>query len=172
MSEAEALPTLDDWRAAADRGSARRAVIEQGQQTGSAPRAILPRSLHDELIDWSRSEVPNEACGLIAGDRAPADGGRALRFVRLRNAAASPYRYLIDPQEQLEAMLAIDDRDEVIWGIFHSHVASPAVPSPTDVGLAFYPDSLYLLCSLSGDPHVRAWTIRDGLVTEVPLQVD
>ena len=94
------------------------------------------------------------------------------RFLPLTNAAASPYRYLIDPDEQLRAMLDIDDADEVVWGIVHSHVASPAVPSDTDVGLAAYPDALYLICSLAGtEPVVRAWAIRDGVVDEVGLRV-
>ena len=70
-------------------------------------------------------------------------------------------------------MLAIDDADEVVWGIFHSHVASPAEPSVTDIGLAFYPEALYLICSLADAdaPHIRAWSIRDGRPTEVPLAV-
>ncbi len=94
------------------------------------------------------------------------------RFLGLPNAAASPYRYLIDADQQLAAMLEIDDADEVVWGIFHSHVASPPEPSPTDVGLAFYPDAVYLICSLAGDmPVIRAWSIRDGSVTEVVLEV-
>ena len=71
-------------------------------------------------------------------------------------------------------MLAIDDADQVVWGIFHSHVASPAEPSVTDIGLAFYPDALYLICSLADPaaPHVRAWSIRDRVVSEVALQVE
>ncbi len=69
-------------------------------------------------------------------------------------------------------MLAIDDADEAVWGIFHSHVASPAAPSATDVGLAFYPDSLYLICSLAAEvPVVRAWWIVDGQPSEVSLTV-
>jgi proteasome lid subunit RPN8/RPN11 len=99
-----------------------------------------------------------------------ADGGAATRFLPLVNAAASPYRYLIDPQDQLRAILDIDDADEEVWGIVHSHVASPAVPSDTDVGLAGWPDALYLICSLAVEPPVvRAWSIRDGTVTEVAL---
>ena len=70
-----------------------------------------------------------------------------------------------------------DDADEVFWGIVHSHTHTPAVPSPTDIGLALYPDALYLLVSLSddeadpttGDPSVRAWRIVGGEVTEIPL---
>ena len=97
--------------------------------------------------------------------------GQPTRFLGLRNAAASPYRYLIDPDEQLRVMLQIDDADEVVWGIVHSHVASPPEPSATDVGLAAYPDALYLICSLAGaTPVVRAWSIRDGAVSEVVLE--
>ncbi|MGC8634002.1 MAG: Mov34/MPN/PAD-1 family protein [Candidatus Limnocylindrales bacterium] len=142
---------------------------------GAAPGpARLPRAIRDELVAWSRAGYPNEACGVLSGTAPHDRGGVALAFHGLTNAAASPYRYLIDPQEQLGLMLALDDADEVVWGIFHSHVRSPAVPSPTDIGLAFYPDALYLLCSLAdmGAPIVRAWRIRDGAVTEVPLEID
>jgi len=69
-------------------------------------------------------------------------------------------------------MLDLDDRGEEVWGIVHSHVASPAVPSVTDIGLAFYPESLYLVCSLAGaEPELRAWTIRDGAASEVGLVI-
>jgi [CysO sulfur-carrier protein]-S-L-cysteine hydrolase len=116
-------------------------------------------------------------CGLIIGDRPAGEGGRALRFEPTRNKAASPYRYEIDPDDLLRLTIATDDADEVFWAIAHSHTHTPAVPSPTDIGLAFYPDSLYLLVSLaddeadaaSGAPSVRAWQIRDGVVNEVPL---
>ena len=130
--------------------------------------------LVDELIAWARQGYPNEACGVIAGDAFAADGGRALRFVGTRNADASPFRYRIDADEQLRVFLEIEDAGEEIWGIFHSHVRSPAVPSPTDVGLAFYPGSLYLICSLADPnvPLVRAWTIEDGEVAEVPLELE
>jgi proteasome lid subunit RPN8/RPN11 len=128
--------------------------------------------VHDQSVSWAQGARPNEACGLLAGDRPASAGGAATRFLPLRNAAESPYRYLIDPQEQLRAMLDLDDRDEVVWGIFHSHVASPAEPSVTDLGLAFYPDSLYLICSLAEEaPHVRAWTLAGGQATEVELRV-
>jgi proteasome lid subunit RPN8/RPN11 len=135
--------------------------------------AALPAAMLQELIDWARQGYPNEACGILAGDRLAADGGRPLRFHGTRNTAASPFRYQIDPGEQLRLMLAIDDADEVVWGIFHSHVRSVAEPSPTDVGLAFYPGSLYLICSLADDerPVVRAWTIESGEVAEVTIEV-
>ena len=127
------------------------------------------------IVAAARSEYPNEMCGLIVGDGPAADGGRALRFEPTRNRAASPYRYEIDPDDLLRLTIATDDADEVFWAIVHSHTHTPAVPSPTDVGLAFYPDALYLLISLSdaeddpqtGAPGLRAWRIVDGEVHEV-----
>lgn len=131
------------------------------------------------LIDHARAGYPNEACGLIIGSRAAAAGGEALRFEATRNKAASPYRYEIDPQDLYRISVAADDADEAIWGIVHSHTHTPAVPSPTDLGLAFYPDALYLLVSLSDDeadpatgtPSVRAWRILDGVAHEVTLVI-
>ena len=139
--------------------------------------ADLPAAIRDAVVAHARAEYPNEACGLIVGDAPAADGGRALRFEPARNKAASPYRYEIEPQDLLRLTIATDDADEVFWGIVHSHTHTPAVPSPTDVGLAFYPDALYVLVSLSADdaesatgaPGVRAWRIVDGETYEVAL---
>ncbi len=137
----------------------------------------LPPDIRRALIDHARAGYPNEACGLIIGSAPAATGGVALRFEATGNKAASPYRYEIDPTDLYRISVAADDADEVIWGIVHSHTHTPAVPSPTDVGLAFYPESLYLLVSLSdtetdpatGEPGVRAWRIVDGQVHEVAL---
>ena len=126
----------------------------------------------------ARSEYPNEACGLIVGAAPAAAGGRVLRFEPTRNKAASPYRYEIDPDDLLRLTIGTDDADEVFWGIVHSHTHSPAVPSPTDIGLAFYPDALYVLISLApdeadlatGEAGVRAWRIMGGEMFEVTLR--
>jgi [CysO sulfur-carrier protein]-S-L-cysteine hydrolase len=160
------VPEVIDWQRAADSGHLRR-----GNGPTLFSSADIPKSLLDQVIEWSLRGRPNEACGLIAGTAPAADGGIATRFLPLTNAAASPYRYLIDADEQLRAMLDIDDADEMVWGIVHSHVSSLAAPSDTDVGLAAYPDALYLICSLAADPaHVRAWSIQAGAVHEVDLQ--
>jgi proteasome lid subunit RPN8/RPN11 len=149
-----------------------------GSHPGPAS-APIPASLVQSLIDHARAEYPNEACGVIVGSAAAAEGGRGLRWVPCRNRAASPYRYEIDPDDLLRLTLETEDADEVFWGIVHSHTHTPARPSPTDIGLAFYPDALYILVSLShdeadptaGTPSVRAWRIVDGGVHEVELQV-
>jgi proteasome lid subunit RPN8/RPN11 len=139
---------------------------------------VLPSSIREAIVAHARAEYPNEACGLIVGDGSAADGGRALRFQATRNAAASPYRYEIDPADLLRLTIETDDADETFWGIVHSHTHTPAVPSPTDVGLALYPDALYLLVSLSEDESdpatgaqsLRAWRILDGQVYEVRVR--
>ena len=131
------------------------------------------------MVAHARAEHPNEACGLIAGSAPAADGGIATTWHATRNRAASPLRYEIDSEDLLRISLGIDDADEVIWGIVHSHVRSPARPSPTDVDRAFYPDALYLLVSLAeseadpatGAESVRAWRIVEGAVFEVALTV-
>jgi proteasome lid subunit RPN8/RPN11 len=139
--------------------------------------ASLPAAIRAAIVRQARSDYPNESCGLIVGDQPAAEGGRALRYMPMRNKAASPYRYEIDPTDLLHATIETDDADEAFWGIVHSHTHTPAVPSPTDVGLAFYPDALYLLVSLDEDladpvtrePSLRAWRIVDGATHEVAL---
>jgi proteasome lid subunit RPN8/RPN11 len=137
-----------------------------------------PASVHlavdivEAIVEHARAEDPNEACGLIVGDRAAADGGRAIRWEAVRNRAASPYRYEIHPDDLLRLTIATDDADEVFWAIVHSHVRSPAYPSPTDVGLAFYPDALYVLVSLAEDePALGAFRIVDETIHRVELTV-
>jgi proteasome lid subunit RPN8/RPN11 len=137
-----------------------------------------PSSIHlsapliEALVVQARAEDPNEACGLIIGDRPAADGGTALRFEPTRNKAASPYRYEIHPDDLLRLTIETDDADQVFWAIVHSHVRSPAYPSPTDVGLAFYPDALYVLVSLAEDePALGAFRIVDEAIHRVEILV-
>ena len=140
----------------------------------------LPRGFRDAIVAHAREAVPNEACGIIVGDRPAAEGGKATRWVPLRNPLASPYRYAIDPEDLLRLTVETDDADEVFWAIVHSHVASPARPSPTDLRESHYPDSLYVLVSLNpaeadlgtGAESVRAWRIVDGGVHEVAVTID
>jgi len=141
--------------------------------THPGPAAVhVPPSIVEAIVDHARAEDPNEACGLVIGDRPAADGGRPLRFEPTRNRAASPYRYEIDPDDLLRLTIATDDADEVFWAIVHSHVRSPAYPSPTDVGLAFYPDALYVLVSLAeAEPALGAYRIVDGAIHGVELLV-
>ena len=86
----------------------------------------LPAAIRTAIRAHARSDYPNEACGIVIGTAAAADGGRAVRFEPTRNAAASPLRYEIDPADLFRLTFATDDADEVFWAIVHSHVRSPA----------------------------------------------
>ena len=135
----------------------------------------IPVAIRAAMVAHARAEYPNEMCGVIVGDRVAADGGRALRWEPARNEAASPLRYRIHADDLLRLTIETDAADEVFWAIVHSHVRSPAVPSPTDLRAAAYPDALYILVSLaaeeadpvSGAESIRAWRIVDGEPSEV-----
>jgi proteasome lid subunit RPN8/RPN11 len=129
----------------------------------------IAKDLIDEIVAHATEDAPNECCGMVAGT-----DGAATRVHRARNAFASPLRYEIHPQDQLRITMEIEDRGEEIAAIYHSHTRSPAYPSQTDVNLAAnWPDPVYLICSLAdaAEPVVRGFSIRDGEVTEVELDV-
>jgi proteasome lid subunit RPN8/RPN11 len=130
----------------------------------------LTKGQIDELIAHARDEDPNECCGMIGA--ADGSGGAATSVYKARNAEASPLRYNLDPADQFRIMTAMEDRDEELAAIYHSHTKSPAYPSQTDINLAAYPDTLYVIVSLlEGEEPVRAFRIEDGDVEEVELDV-
>jgi proteasome lid subunit RPN8/RPN11 len=139
-------------------------------------RVSLPREITESIRAHARAEAPREACGIIIGSAPAAAGGTPLRWIPTTNVLASSTLYEIDAAQLLRISLDADDAGEFIWGIVHSHVASPAVPSVTDTSVAGYPDALYLLVSLApsqaapdGEPGIRAWWIVDRSATEVGL---
>jgi [CysO sulfur-carrier protein]-S-L-cysteine hydrolase len=150
---------------------------EVGDHPGPSS-VVLPDAILAAIMAHARAEEPNEACGVIVGDRPAAEGGRALRFETAGNEAASRYLYRLDARDLLRLTLETDDQDEVFWAIVHSHTHTPAVPSPTDIRQANYPDALYMLVSLAdseadpstGRPSVRAWRIRNDETFEVAVQ--
>jgi proteasome lid subunit RPN8/RPN11 len=129
----------------------------------------IARELIDEIVAHAGEEAPNECCGLIGGV-----DGRAKRVFRARNSEASPFRYVVDPRDQIRIIGEIEDLGDELVGIYHSHTRSAAYPSQTDVNLAEgWPDPLYLICSLAATaPEVRAFAIRDGAIEEVELAVE
>lgn len=133
----------------------------------------ISSALADELLAHARAEVPNEACGLLSGDLA---AGTAAAYHPARNANASPYVYSVHPDDLVRIVLGIEDAGQDLVAIFHSHTHTPAVPSATDLRSALYPDTIYLLATLT-DPDagpaesLRAWRIRDGKATEVSFEI-
>jgi proteasome lid subunit RPN8/RPN11 len=123
----------------------------------------LPGKFIEEMIAHAREETPNECCGIIAGQ-----GGRAVKLFRASNSEASPYRYNVDPQDLFRIHRECDGNGWEFLAIYHSHTASEAFPSPTDVRLAFWPDAYYVLISIRDpdSPVVRAFRIVDRQVSE------
>ena len=134
---------------------------------------IISSALAQQMVEHARSELPNEACGLLAGSLSE---GRASAFHATRNAEASSLRYNVHPDDLVRVIFGIEDDGEDLVAIFHSHTRSPAVPSATDRRTAQYPDAFYVLATLA-DPaaavsdSLRAWRIRDGESTEVPIRI-
>jgi len=121
----------------------------------------------DQVIAHARRDHPDEACGVIAGR-----DDKATRVVEMENAERSPTFYRFDAQEQLRVWRAMDDADEVPMVIYHSHTATEAHPSRTDISLASEPDAHYLLVSTRVQTdEVRSFRIADGAVTEEPVQI-
>jgi proteasome lid subunit RPN8/RPN11 len=142
--------------------------------THPGPSSVrLSTDLVQAIVDHARADYPNEACGVIVGDRPAADGGLALRWVPMRNEYASPLRYRINAEDLYPVLVEVDDSDDkAFWAIVHSHVRSAAYPSPTDVAQAVFPEALYILVSLEGDePALGAFRIVDGTIFPVELLV-
>jgi proteasome lid subunit RPN8/RPN11 len=128
----------------------------------------IPGELYEQMIEHARAEAPNECVGMIA-----ARDGDAVELYRATNAAASPLRYEIDGAEQYRIQMEIYDADLELGAIYHSHTRTEPVPSQTDINLAFYPETLYVIVGVAGpEPDVRAFTIRDGQVAPAELVVE
>jgi [CysO sulfur-carrier protein]-S-L-cysteine hydrolase len=128
----------------------------------------IARSMLDQIVAQARDEAPNECCGIVG-----ARDGQAVTLYPVRNAAASPLRYEMDPRDQLRVFEALDEAELDVGAIYHSHTRSAPEPSQTDINLAFYPDALYLIVGVAGEEDdVRAWRIVDGQVSAAPLEVE
>ena len=134
----------------------------------------IPRAVAEALLTHARSELPNEACGLVAGSLAD---GLAVAYHPARNSEASPLRYNVHPEDLVRIVFAIEGAGQDLVAIFHSHTRSPAVPSPTDRRTAQYPGVFYLLATLATptagpERALRAWRIHGGQTFEVRVTID
>ncbi|MBW8056661.1 MAG: M67 family metallopeptidase [candidate division NC10 bacterium] len=128
----------------------------------------LARRFAEEMIDHARAEIPNECCGLLAGK-----DGTILQLYRCDSAEKSPFRYYVDPKDQIRIMRELDQKEWDLIGIYHSHTHTEAYPSKTDLELAFYPEALYFIVSLqkADAPVIRAFRIVDGEIGEEEVVV-
>jgi [CysO sulfur-carrier protein]-S-L-cysteine hydrolase len=130
----------------------------------------IRRDLVDAIVAHARKDHPDEACGVIAG---PEGSDRPERFIPMLNAARSPTFYEFDSMDLLRLYKEMDDNDEVPVVVYHSHTATEAYPSRTDIAYANEPDAHYVLVS-TREPDTyefRSFRIVDGVVTEEEVQV-
>jgi [CysO sulfur-carrier protein]-S-L-cysteine hydrolase len=130
----------------------------------------IDAAILDAIVAHARRDHPDEACGIVAG---AVGSDLPSRHVAMDNAERSTTFYRFDSTEQLRVWREMDDRDEEPVVIYHSHTATEAYPSRTDVALASYPQAHYVLVS-TRDPQtaeIRSFRILDGSVTEEPVQV-
>ena len=134
----------------------------------------IRRDLVDAIVAHARRDHPDEACGVIAG---PAASDRPERFVPMLNAARSPTFYEFDAGDLLRLYKEMDAGDEEPVVIYHSHTATEAYPSRTDIALAQEPEAHYVLVStrdgadIDGPVEFRSFRIVDGSVTEEEIEV-
>ncbi len=147
----------------ATRRSDRRAVLSVFVLT-------ISRELYDQIVAHARADHPDEACGVLAG---PAGSDRPERFIAMTNAERSPTFYRFDSTEQFRVWQQMDERDEEPVVIYHSHTATEAYPSRTDIALAAEPGAHYVLVSTRDEnaTEFRSFRIRDNEVTEEPVTV-
>lgn len=143
----------------------------------------IPRDIYDRIFEQARAELPNECCGLIGGSRE-----EAATLYPAANAEASPFRYMLDPRDQLRISEQMDAAGEELAAIYHSHTKSEAYPSQTDINLALverredgtvvermqlFPGTVYLIASLADEERpLRGFDIDGDGVTEIELTIE
>ncbi len=134
----------------------------------------IDRATYDAIVAHAKRDHPDEACGVVAG---PEGSDTPTRFVPMVNAAGSPTFYEFDPADLLALYKEMDANDEEPVVIYHSHTATEAYPSRTDIGLAMEPNAHYVLVSTrehgnsDGAVEFRSYRIVDGEVTEEDVVV-
>nr|WP_281249491.1 M67 family metallopeptidase [Lentzea xinjiangensis] len=131
---------------------------------------VIRRDLVDAMVAHARRDHPDEACGQIAG---PEGSDRPERIIEMENAERSPTFYRFDAAEQLKVYREMQANDEEAVVIYHSHTATEAYPSRTDIKFANEPQAHYVLIS-TRDPiehELRSYRIVDGVVTEEPVKI-
>lgn len=127
---------------------------------------ILTTEQLQTMINHVEAESPLEGCGLLGGK-----DSRVESVHLIRNQAQSPVRFVMDPQQQLDAFESIESRAEELLAIFHSHPAGPETVSATDIAEAAYPVIHIVLARVNGNWRPRAFWIENAQAEEVTLQI-
>ena len=128
------------------------------------PVVQLADGLRSRIVDHCLSELPNEACGLLA-----MSGDVVVEVYPTTNEDRSPYRYTVPPGELYDALVDAEKRGWRLGGVFHSHPRGAAEPSTTDIERAVEPGWLYLIVGLDRGTAIRGWMIESSGPVEADL---
>jgi proteasome lid subunit RPN8/RPN11 len=151
--------------------SVRTATRGEGKSHGNVNGVLtIDSAIVDAIVAHARRDHPDEACGVVAG---PAGSDLPTRLIQMDNAARSMTFYEFDSIEQLRVWREMEDNDEDPVVIYHSHTATEAFPSRTDISFAGEPGAHYLLVSTreSDSEEIRSFRIVDGVVTEEEINI-
>lgn len=127
----------------------------------------IPKAIQESLFLQAQRDNPLECCGLLAGI-----GNLVTHHYQIKNSDQSPTTYLMDPREQFWAFGNMRQNQLDLLAIYHSHTHTPAYPSATDIRLAYYPESYYLIITLlHAQPQMRLFKIPQNVVTEESFEI-
>jgi proteasome lid subunit RPN8/RPN11 len=134
--------------------------------TDASEHLVLPREIREGIVAHAREHAPRECCGIVSGTP-----GNPMRLHHLTNVEPGNTRYLFDDEEFYRVYREIQNAGEDLIVVYHSHPATQAWPSPTDVANATWPEAVYVICSLEkpDEPVIRGFHIVEGQVSEVDL---
>jgi proteasome lid subunit RPN8/RPN11 len=134
--------------------------------TQATQSLVLSAALRDEIIAHARSHTPRECCGIVSGH-----SGTAAQVHPLTNLEPGVTRYLFDDEEFFRVYWEIENRGDELVAVYHSHPATVAYPSVTDIAFAFWPEAVYIICSLRDNqaPVIRGFRIVEGNIMEIDL---
>ena len=118
----------------------------------------IPKSFKQAMLDHALNNYPNECCGVLGGAN-----NTVTSHYPMQNVANSPYRYEFEGREQIEVINRIENNNDEVLCIYHSHTGSEARLSDTDLRLITYPDSFYLIISLMDpkQPNIHAYKVQE-----------
>ncbi len=137
----------------------------------------LSKKQADELIEHSKRESPNEACGILTGlpaGQAGKEGKVVEKVYQMTNTDKSARTFFMDPKEQLKVMKEIRALGLKMVGIYHSHIETEAYPSAHDVELAYYPEASYVIVSIKeeNNPGIKSFKIIEGKINEEGVKIE
>jgi proteasome lid subunit RPN8/RPN11 len=125
------------------------------------------------IVTYARSARPAECCGVLVGGEGRIDLAVPARNIADESGGDPTRRFVIDPADHIQARREARRRGLTVVGFYHSHPATPAWPSPTDIAESNYGDAVHLIVSLAGDAaDVRLFRLEDGTAVEVAISLD